>query len=119
MKLHIKHIYETPTNDDGWRVLVDRMWPRGLTKDKAKLDDWCKDIAPSADLRKWFNHDLEKWPEFTDKYKKELDQNSIKIQAFIDSIKTHNIVSLLFAAHDSEHNNAVVLKDYLEQLSND
>ena len=75
MDINIKRVYEAPSSSDGKRVLVDRLWPRGLTKDKAKVDLWLKDISPSTQLRKWFNHDLAKWPEFQEKFREELDAN--------------------------------------------
>jgi uncharacterized protein YeaO (DUF488 family) len=75
MKINLKRVYETPIKEDGTRVLVDRLWPRGLTKQKAKIDLWLKDIAPSTELRKWFGHDPEKWTEFKKRYQKELTKN--------------------------------------------
>ena len=111
MKIQIKRAYETPDAKDGFRVLVDRLWPRGLTKEKAALDLWLKDIAPSTDLRKWFNHDPEKWKEFQKRYRKELKEN----KEAVDTLKEHlkkGTVTLLYAARDEAHNEAEVLKDY-------
>lgn len=116
MQIKLKRVYEEASADDGWRVLVDRIWPRGLTKEKAALNDWCKDIAPSTELRKWFNHEVEKWPEFIKKYHDELDQEHADVLAFMDSIKDHQTVSFLYAAHDDDHNNAVILKSYIKKL---
>lgn len=111
MKTQIKRVYETPDAKDGFRILVDRLWPRGLTKEKAALDLWLKDIAPSTDLRKWFNHDPEKWKEFQKRYRKELKEN----KEAVDTLKEHlkkGTVTLLYAARDEAHNEAEVLKDY-------
>lgn len=111
----LKRVYEPKESADGLRVLVDRLWPRGLSKDKAGLDFWDKNIAPSAELRKWFNHEVDKWTEFQRRYQAELDQNQEEVKAFWSQIKGHPTVTLLFAAHDSKHNQAVVLKDYLSR----
>lgn len=111
----LKRVYEPKESSDGLRVLVDRLWPRGLSKEKAGLDFWDKNIAPSAELRKWFNHEVDRWAEFKSRYEAELDQNEDEMEAFFTRIKGHPIVTLLFAAHDSEHNQAVVLKDYLSR----
>ena len=111
MKIQIKRVYEKPDAKDGFRILVDRLWPRGLTKEKAALDLWLKDIAPSTDLRKWFNHDSEKWKEFQKRYRKELKEN----KEAVDTLKEHlkkGTVTLLYAARDEAHNEAEVLKDY-------
>lgn len=111
----LKRVYESKESGDGLRVLVDRLWPRGLSKEKAGLDFWDKNIAPSTELRKWFNHEVDKWADFKSRYQAELDQNQEEVKAFLAHIKSHPIVTLLFAAHDVEHNQAVVLKDYLSQ----
>jgi Uncharacterized conserved protein len=111
----LKRVYEPKDPGDGLRVLVDRLWPRGLSKEKAKLDFWDKNIAPSAELRRWFNHEVDKWAEFQKRYRAELDGNREEVQAFFKQIKGHPTVTLLFAAHDPEHNQAVVLRDYLQK----
>ncbi len=111
-----KRIYDPPAADDGKRILIDRLWPRGIAKEKAKVDEWLKDIAPSAELRKWFSHDPAKWDEFRQRYKKELSNNSEllkKLKAEAD----RGIVTLLFAARDAEHANAAVLKEVLDKQS--
>jgi uncharacterized protein YeaO (DUF488 family) len=111
MKIQIKRVYEKPDPKDGFRILVDRLWPRGLTKEKAAVDLWLKDIAPSTELRKWFGHDPEKWKEFQKKYLKELKEN----KEAVDTLKEHlkkGTVTLLYAAKDEAHNEAQVLKDY-------
>ena len=114
MKIAIKRVYEPYSGDDGWRVLSDRLWPRGLSKKKAHIDDWQKELAPSNDLRHWFNHDVRKWEEFKSRYIAELNTQSDAIELFLSSLKKHAHVTLLYAAHDEEHNNAVVLLNYLE-----
>ncbi len=108
--IKIKRIYEPAEKNDGYRILADRLWPRGLSKKEAKLDLWLKDIAPSNELRKWYSHDPRKWPEFKKRYSKELKdkKNQIKL------IPKSKNVTLLYGAKDEEHNNAVVLKEFLE-----
>lgn len=113
MKIQIKRIYEDAANRDGHRVLVDRVWPRGVSKEDARLDDWNKDIAPSTDLRKWFDHKEDRFPEFKKKYKKELSKQKEPLKE-IASIAKDKQVTLLYGAKDEKHNQAVVLKDYLE-----
>ncbi len=111
--LKIKRIYDQPSADDGTRVLVDRLWPRGLTKDKARVDDWMKDIAPSGDLRKWFGHDPGKWEEFRKRYRDELRAKTELVQKLKSGSKK-GTVTLLFSAKDEQHNNAAVLKEVIE-----
>lgn len=111
----LKRIYEPKESNDGLRVLVDRLWPRGVSEEKAGLDSWDKNIAPSAELCKWFNHEAGKWPEFKSRYQAELARNQEEVKIFSEKIKDHAIVTLLFAARDPEHNQAVVLKDYLSK----
>lgn len=109
----IKRIYEGPSADDGTRVLVDRLWPRGVSKEKAKLDLWLKEIAPSDELREWFNHKPERFDEFSRKYMAELvDNPAVAILRNLES-KSKN-VTLLYAAKDPAMNNAIILKKYLE-----
>lgn len=110
--LHIKRVYDAPTAADGQRILVDRLWPRGLSKDKAHLDHWAKDVAPSDSLRHWFGHDPERWDEFRFRYRKELTENAEAVAALRTQIGGRT-ATLLYAAHDAGHNNAVVLRDYL------
>lgn len=107
--LKIKRVYEKPDKNDGFRVLVDRLWPRGVSKEKAKLDLWLNDIGPSDKLRKWFNHEIEKWEEFEEKYKKELKSNPESLKKLQEVIKKEKTVTLLYGAKDTEHNQAVVL----------
>lgn len=108
----IKRIYASPSKADGYRVLVDRLWPRGVSKDKAKLDEWLKDVAPSDELRKWFNHDPAKFAEFKKRYERELAQNPA-LETLRSIVKEHGTVTLLYGAHDAEHNQAAVLCELL------
>jgi len=110
--LRLKRAYEPAAPDDGKRILVDRLWPRGLSKDKAALDDWIKDIAPSTELRKWFGHDPARWAEFQRRYRTELRQHGALLDQIRSLAKTQT-VTLLYAARDEEHNDAVVLRDVL------
>lgn len=111
-KFFIKRVYEEVEKDDGYRVLVDRLWPRGVSKEKAKLDEWAKNIAPSTELRKWFNHDPKKFKEFVKRYKKELE-NNIEVKEIIKNWKKQKKVTILYGAKDEVHNEAVVLRDIL------
>jgi uncharacterized protein YeaO (DUF488 family) len=112
MNIQLKRIYEAGSKDDGYRILVDRLWPRGFTKEKAALDLWLKEIAPSNELRKWFGHDPDKWKEFQKKYRQELKQNKEAVEILKDYIQKGN-VTLLYAAKDEEHNEAQVIKDFI------
>jgi len=112
MIVHIKRVYETPTASDGKRILIDRLWPRGLTKEKAKIDLWLKDIAPSAELREWFGHDPAKWDEFQKRYTRELDANPAVLAELRHELES-GPVTLVFGAKDEAHNDAVVLQLYL------
>ncbi|MDX9833797.1 MAG: DUF488 domain-containing protein [Desulfobulbus sp.] len=114
--IQIKRAYDPPAQTDGTRILVERLWPRGIKKEALKLDDWLKDVAPSTELRKWFSHDPTKWPEFQRRYRVELDEHSEAWQPILDAAKT-GTVTLLFSSHDAEHNNVVALKEYLEERS--
>lgn len=117
MKINLKRIYEEPSSDDGYRVLVDRIWPRGISKEKAGIDEWNKDLAPSSELRKWFHHDPERWEEFSKKYWEELLKNHPG-REFLSRIKGQNVITLLFAAKDTEHCHPIILKEYLENINN-
>lgn len=111
--IQVKRVYDPPQPDDGFRVLVERLWPRGLTREKASLDLWLKEVAPSTDLRKWFAHDPEKWELFSERYEKELGEKRDLINFLTQ--KSHTVtVTLLFSAHDTWHNSAIVLKRVLE-----
>ena len=109
----IKRVYATPTKSDGKRILVDRLWPRGMSKERARLSDWMKEIAPSDELRNWFHHNPDGWQEFGRRYRKEIAQNQDALAALREAAG-HGTVTLLFASADTEHNNAVVLRDYLQ-----
>ncbi|MCL4365161.1 MAG: DUF488 domain-containing protein [Candidatus Marsarchaeota archaeon] len=111
MLIAIKRIYEKPSITDGKRVLVDRLWPRGVKKGTANIDLWLKDIAPSNELRQWYNHSPQKWDAFRKRYRKELDSSN-KLDQFIDLINK-NDVTILFAASDTKHNNAVALVEFI------
>lgn len=114
MNYQIKRIYDEKSADDGFRVLVDRLWPRGISKEKAAVDLWAKDIAPSNELRKWFNHEAEKWPEFRKRYAQELKHNPAAVDEFHTAVKGQKKVTLLYGAKDIEHNQAIVLRDILK-----
>lgn len=116
MKLLIKRVYEQPAKDDGLRVLVDRLWPRGLKKEEAAVDLWLKDIAPSAKLRRWFGHDARKWPEFRRRYRSELGDRKDEI-ATLRRRGGNEPVTLLYGARDEAHNQAVVLKEFIEETN--
>ena len=113
--IQIKRVYEPATKEDGARFLVERLWPRGMKKEALQVDAWCKKVAPSHDLRRWFNHDPVKWKEFQRRYWAELADNSEACQPLLDAAKQGNI-TLLYSAHDTEHNNAISLRSYLERL---
>jgi uncharacterized protein YeaO (DUF488 family) len=109
----LKRIYEKAEANDGYRILVDRIWPRGISKEKAHLDLWLKEIGPSDKLRKWFNHEVEKWEEFEEKYKKELRQNPSPLNQLQEILKKERTITLLYGAKDTQHNQAVVLLNLL------
>ncbi|HZY61514.1 MAG TPA: DUF488 domain-containing protein [Edaphobacter sp.] len=112
MTIKLKRVYETPSKDDGKRILVDRLWPRGLTKEKAKVDLWLKEIAPSTELRKWFAHDPAKWTEFEKRYKAELKHNPEQI-ALLRKETAQGPATLVYGAKDEQHNEALVLQRLL------
>ncbi len=112
MDIHIKRIYEAPAKEDGYRLLVDRLWPRGMTKEEAHIDEWDKEIGPSTELRHWFDHEPPKYPEFKKRYVKELKTMSAELSR-IRAIARVRRVTLLYGAKDEEHNQAVVLREML------
>jgi uncharacterized protein YeaO (DUF488 family) len=114
MNIQIKRVYEEPSKEDGKRILIDRLWPRGLTKEKASIDLWIKEIAPTTELRKWFGHEEDKWDGFKKRYKQELQKNFESVEQLIQELKS-GMVTLVYGAKDTEHNDAVVLKEYIEQ----
>jgi uncharacterized protein YeaO (DUF488 family) len=112
MDIRIKRAYEEPDREDGTRILVDRLWPRGLTKEKARVDLWLKDVAPSTELRKWFAHDPAKWAEFRLRYREELKRNKEQV-SLLRREAAKGTVTLVYGAKDQEHNEAVILQRLL------
>ncbi len=113
MGIQIKRVYEEPTRDDGRRILIDRLWPRGLPKQHARIDEWLKDLAPSTELRRWFAHDPHKWAEFEQRYFGELDAKGELVEQIVEETRRQGRVTLLYGARDTLHNNAVALRDYI------
>jgi uncharacterized protein YeaO (DUF488 family) len=111
--VNIKRVYEEPKKSDGKRILVDRLWPRGLRKAEVKVDLWLKEIAPSTALRKWFSHEPSKWEEFKKRYSVELEKNNEQI-SLLEREVSEGKVTLVYGAKDQEHNGAVVLREFLE-----
>lgn len=114
MNINLKRIYEPAAKSDGTRILVERLWPRGVSKEQAKIDYWAKEAAPSSDLRKWFGHDPKKWPQFQKRYFAELDQNPAAIEALEPYLGGGETVTFVFASKEERYNNAVALRDYLQ-----
>jgi len=112
--IYIKRVYDPPGKEDGLRILVDRLWPRGLKKEKARVDGWWKEVAPSDTLRKWFDHDPDKWPEFKRRYFNELNGREDEVSKRIDEIKDQR-VTFLYGAKEEVYNNAAALKEYVEK----
>lgn len=115
MKVSVKRVYDPWSAQDGYRVLVDRLWPRGISKDSARIDLWMKEIAPSTALRQWFNHDVLKWNEFRKRYDAELSGNIQVVRDFYEKVKDEETVTLVYGAKDMEHNQAIVLRDFLRK----
>ena len=113
-RVQIKRMYEPPETSDGFRVLVDRVWPRGMKKETAAIDVWMKEVAPSTDLRKWFNHEPGKWAAFSKAYKAELKKSPV-INELMDYIKKYKTITLLYSAKDEQHNQAVVLQQFINE----
>jgi uncharacterized protein YeaO (DUF488 family) len=112
MTIRLKRVYEKSEPADGTRILVDRLWPRGLTKKKAAIDLWLKEVAPSSELRNWFGHDPKKWRNFRSRYRTELKQHSAPLQ-LIKSKAKEGVVTLIYGARDQEHNEAIILREFL------
>ena len=110
--IRIKRTYDPPVRSDGRRILVERLWPRGMKKESLAADAWMKEVAPSTELRKWFDHRVERWEEFRRRYRAELDANPAAWEPIFEAAKPRT-VTLLYSAHDTVHNGAVVLRDYL------
>jgi uncharacterized protein YeaO (DUF488 family) len=114
--IRLKRVYDPPSDQDGFRILVERLWPRGLSKPRAQIDLWLKDIAPSPALRTWYRHDLAKWTPFQQRYRAELRQNP-SVELLRQLLKEKRRVTFVYAARDETHNSAVVLKAFLEKTS--
>lgn len=115
MELRLKRVYDDPAPEDGFRVLVDRLWPRGLSKDRAAIDLWAKDVAPTTELRKAFHHDGMDWSDFTSAYRAELTgPAALAVTALREEVARHPVVTLVFGAHDEAHNHARILREALE-----
>ncbi|RPI20372.1 MAG: DUF488 domain-containing protein [Chloroflexota bacterium] len=112
--IRLKRIYDPPSDDDGYRILVERLWPRGLSKDKARVDLWLKEVAPSPDLRKWYAHEVEKWAAFKERYWDELRRNPEGLEK-LKRESQRDRVTFVYAAKDEQHNSALLLKEFLEK----
>lgn len=116
--IQVKRVYSEPDRHDGLRILVDRVWPRGLSKERAKVDEWRKELAPSTALRKWFGHQPAKWTGFRERYRKELTESG-EIEALKELAQRsrHEAITLVYGATDEQHNQAVALKEFIDQLA--
>jgi uncharacterized protein YeaO (DUF488 family) len=114
MDIRLKRAYDEPATDDGYRVLVDRLWPRGVARDRAQLDEWARELAPSTELRRWFGHEPERFDEFRRRYEAELEEQRTKLEELRGRART-GTVTLVYAARDTAHNDAVVLADVLRR----
>src|SRR5215475_11529420 len=112
--IQVKRTYDPPARGDGRRILVERLWPRGMKKEALEADAWMKEVAPSTELRKWFGHQIERWDEFRDRYRTELDANREAWTPILEDAR-RGTVTLLYSAHDTDHNSAVALRDYLTE----
>ena len=115
MKIQIKRAYDNTSENDGYRILADRLWPRGISKEKARIDYWAKALAPSNELRRWYGHDPEKWPEFKFRYFAELDANPESVKELLDYVKRGS-VTFVYSSKKQHINNAVALKEYFESI---
>jgi uncharacterized protein YeaO (DUF488 family) len=113
--IHLKRVYDPPSKSDGYRILVERLWPRGLTKERAAVDLWMKEIAPSPELRKWFGHDPAKWDEFSQRYLHELKKNKEATDRLSELVESHDPITFVYAARDEQHNSARLLKEFMER----
>jgi uncharacterized protein YeaO (DUF488 family) len=114
MDIQLKRAYDPASPEDGHRVLVERLWPRGIKKENLQIETWMKEISPSPELRKWFGHDPEKWAEFQQRYTRELDQNPKYVQD-LRGLASRGRLTLIYSAKDEQHNSALILKEYLEK----
>ncbi len=112
-RVWLRRAYEPPTRNDGYRVLVDRIWPRGVSKEEIQIDEWCRNIAPSNALRHWFDHEPSRWAHFCEQYRAELDENAEVLATIVERTRSRR-VTLVYAARDKEHNHAVALRDVIE-----
>lgn len=115
MAVKLKRVYLRPEQSDGCRILVDRLWPRGLSKSKAKVDHWSRDLAPSTALRKWYGHDPERWPEFKLRYRAELEKQKDALSELKALLRQHRTATFLFSSREEKLNNAAALKSYLRK----
>ncbi|HOS82616.1 MAG TPA: DUF488 family protein [Methanoregulaceae archaeon] len=115
MPIKLKRAYEPPEEGDGYRILVERLWPRGVSKERLKIDLWIKDAGASPELRTWFGHDPEKWEEFRRRYFEEIRERPEVVKRMKDALKHHGTVSFIYAARDEKHNNAAALKEFIEE----
>ncbi len=113
MAINIKRAYDSTSDDDGYRILVDRLWPRGISKEKAKVDFWPKELAPSTELRRWYGHDPEEWSEFKSRYFAELDGNPELVNELLEYVRK-GTVTFIYSSKEQRLNNAVALKEYVE-----
>lgn len=113
--IQLKRAYDEPDPEDGRRVLVDRIWPRGVSKEEAKLDEWRREVAPSDELREWFDHEPDRWEEFRCRYAEELEERSEAWRDLAETAREEETLTLVYGASDRNHNNAVVLRDFLLQ----
>ncbi|MEN8265259.1 MAG: DUF488 domain-containing protein [Nitrospirota bacterium] len=116
MEIKIKRAYERPSSTDGFRILVDRLWPRGISKDKAKVELWPRELAPSTELRRWYGHDPEKWSDFKSRYFSELDGNPEMVEELLEYVRKGK-VTFVYSSKEQQLNNAVALKEYVESLA--
>ncbi|MER3438407.1 MAG: hypothetical protein C4346_12940 [Chloroflexota bacterium] len=114
IRVRLRRIYDPPAADEGLRILVDRIWPRGVSKERAHVDLWLRDVAPSDDLRRWFGHDPERWEEFQERYRQELEADPARLAPLLEAIQ-RGPVTLLYSARDEHHNQAVALKAIVEE----
>jgi uncharacterized protein YeaO (DUF488 family) len=114
LKIKLKRVYEAPSRADGLRILVERLWPRGLTKERAQIDLWLRDVSPSPALRKWFHHDPARWAEFQSRYRQEL-RDAGDVLVLLRHRASEGPVTFVYAASDPEHNSALILKEFLEK----
>lgn len=114
VRIGVARAYEPPGDDDGARYLVDRVWPRGIRKDTLRIEQWLRDVAPSNELRRWFGHDPQRWDDFVERYRAELDANRAAWEPLLEAA-SQGPITLVYGARDPEHNQAVALRDYLER----